>query len=90
MLLQKKLVRPTRSNKELNNIDMNWNVLGELVSYSINSDYKINFEEALKYLLAKIQPSSCHADRTTGSSSKSDLLTSLDIQYSPADVIQDY
>ena len=87
---QKKLVPPTRSNKELNNIDMNRNVLGELVSYSMNSDYKIDFEEALKYPLAKIQPSLCHADRTKWSSSKSDLLTALDIQYSPADVIQDY
>ena len=61
---QKKLVPPARSNKELNNIDMNRNVLGELVLYSMNSDYKIDFEEALKYPLAKIQPSLCHADRT--------------------------
>ena len=61
---QKKLVPPARSNKELNNIDMNGNILGELVSYSVNSDYKIDFEEALKYPLAKIQSSLCHADRT--------------------------
>ena len=31
-----------------------------------------------------------HADGTKQSSSKSDLLTFLDIQYSPTDVIQDY
>ena len=48
----------------MNNIDMNRNVLGELVLYSMNSDYKIDFEEALKYPLAKIQPSFCHTDRT--------------------------
>ena len=44
----------------------------------------------MKYPLAKIQPSLCHADGTKRSRSKSDLLTALDIQYSPADVIQDY
>ena len=32
----------------------------------------------------------CHADGTKQSSSKSDLITALDIQQSPADVIQDY
>ena len=69
---------------------MNRNVLGQLILHSLKSDYKINFEEAFKYLLAKILPSLYHADGTKRSSSKSDLLTSLAIQYSPADVIQDY
>ena len=69
---------------------MNRNVLGQLILHSLKSDYKINFEEAFKYLLAKILPSLYHADGTKRSSSKSDLLTSLDTQYSPADVIQDY
>ena len=32
---------------------MNRNVLGELVLYSLKSDYKMDFEEALKYPLAK-------------------------------------
>ena len=64
LLTKKKLVPPARSNKELNNIDMNQNFLGELVLYSMNSDYKIDFQGALKYPLAKIQPSLCHADRT--------------------------
>ena len=55
MLLTKKLAPPARSNKEPNNRDMNQNVLGQLVLYSLKSDYKINFEEALKYPLAKIK-----------------------------------
>ena len=50
----------------------------------------MDFEEALKYPLAKIPPSLCHSDETKWSSSKLDLLSALDIQYSPADVIQDY
>ena len=90
MILTKKLVPPACSNKEPNNIDMNRNVLGQLVSYWLKLDYKIDFEDALKYRLAKIQPSLYHADETKRSSSKLDLLTALDIQYSPADVIQDY
>ena len=69
---------------------MNRNILVKLILHSLKSDYKINFEEAFKYPLAKILPSLYHADGTKRSSSKSDLLTSLDIQYSPADVIQDY
>ena len=69
---------------------MNRNILGQLILHSLKSDYKINFEEAFKYPLAKILPSLYHADGTKRSSSKSDLLTALDIQYSPADVIQDY
>ena len=77
MLLTKKLIPPARSKKEPNNID-------------IKSDYKVDFEDALKYPQAKIPPSLCHADGTKRSSPKSDLLKALDIQYSPADVIQDY
>ena len=69
---------------------MNRNVLGQLILHSFKSDYKINFEEAFKYPLAKILPSLYHADGTKRSSSKPDLLTSLDIQYSSADVTQDY
>ena len=74
MLLTKKLISPARSNKESNNIDINRNVLGQLVSYSLKSDYKIDFEEALKYPLAKIPLSLCHANGTKRSSPKSDLL----------------
>ena len=51
---QKKLVPPILGNKEQHNIEINRNVLGQLVSYSLKSDYKIDFEEALKYPLAKI------------------------------------
>ena len=89
-LTKKKLVAPVRSNKEPNNIDMNQNVLGQVVSYSRKPEYEIDFEEALKYPLGKIQPSLCHTDGTKQISLKSDLLAALDIQYSPAYVIQDY
>ena len=44
MLLTKKLIPPARSNKEPNNIDINRNTLGQLVLYSLKSDYKIDFE----------------------------------------------
>ena len=56
----------------------------------MKSDYKIDLEEALNYPLAKILLSLCHADGTKRSSPKSDLLKALDIQYSPAHVIQDH
>ena len=49
----KKLVPPARINKEPNNIDMNWNVLGQLILFSMKPDYKIDFEEAFKYPLQK-------------------------------------
>ena len=84
---QKQLVAPACSNKETNNIDMSQNVLRQVVSYVLKSDYKIDFEEPLKYPLAKILPSLYHADGTKQSSLKLDLLTALDIQESPADVI---
>ena len=69
---------------------MNRNVLDQLILHWLKSDYKIIFEEAFRYPPAKILPSLYHADGTKQSSSKSDLLTSLDIQYSPANVIQDH
>ena len=84
---QKQLVAPACSNKDTNNIDMNQHVLGQIVSYLLKSDYKIDFEEALKYPLAKILPSLYYADGTKQSSLKLDLLKALDIQESPADVI---
>ena len=86
MFLTKKLIPPAHSNKEPNNIDINQNVLGQLILYSLKSGYKIDFEKALKYLLAKILLSLCHAGRTKRSSPKLDLLKALDIQYSTADV----
>ena len=86
MFLTKKLIPPAHSNKELNNID----ILGQLILYSLKSGYKIDFEKALRYLLAKIPLSLCHARGTKRSSPKLDLLKALDIQYSTADVIQDY
>ena len=90
MLLTKKLIPPARSNKEQNNVDINRNVLGQLVSYSMKSDYKIDIKDASKYPLAKIPLSLCHADKTKRSSPKANILKALDIQYSPADAIQDY
>ena len=90
MVLTKKNFPPARSNKEPNNIEIKRNVLGQLVSYSLKSDCKIDFEEAWKYLLAKILLSLCHTDWKKRSSLKSDLLKALDIQYSPADAVQDY
>ena len=89
MVLTKKFFPPARSNKEPN-IEIKRNVLGQLVSYSLKSDCKIDFEEAWKYLLAKISLSLCHTDWKKRSSLKSDLLKALDIQYSPADAVQDY
>ena len=64
MFLTKKLIPPAHSNKELNNIDIHQNVLGQLILYSLKSGYKIDFEKALKYLLAKIPLSLCHAGGT--------------------------
>ena len=64
MFLRKKLIPPAHSNKELNNIDIHQNVLGQLILYSLKSGYKIDFEKALKYLLAKIPLSLCHAGGT--------------------------
>ena len=61
MVLTKKFFPPARSNKEPN-IEIKRNVLGQLVSYSLKSDCKIDFEEAWKYLLAKISLSLCHTD----------------------------
>ena len=90
MVLTKKNFPPARSNKEPNNIEIKRNVLGQLVSYSLKSDCKIDFEEAWKYLVAKISLSLCHTDWKKRSSLKSDLLKALDIQYSPADAVQDY
>ena len=90
MILTKKLIPSAHSNKEPNNIDINRNVLGQLVSYSLKSDYKIDLGDALKYRLAKIPLSLCYADGTKRSSPKLDLLKALNIQCSPADVIQDY
>ena len=69
---------------------MNQNTLGQVISCSLKPDCKIDFEEAMKYRLAKIPPSLCLADWAKQSSSKLDFLTALDIQYSTADVIQDY
>ena len=89
MVLTKNFFPPARSNKEPN-IEIKRNVLGQLVSYSLKSDCKIDFEEAWKYLLAKISLSLCHTDWKKRSSLKSDLLKALDIQYSPADAVQDY
>ena len=43
---KKKLVAPVRSNKEPNNIDMDQNVLGQVVSYSVKPEYETDFEEA--------------------------------------------
>ena len=87
--MTKNFFPPARSNKEPN-IQIKRNVLGQLVSYSLKSDCKIDFEEAWKYLLAKISLSLCHTDWKKRSSLKSDLLKALDIQYSPADAVQDY
>ena len=89
MVLTKNFFPPACSNKEPN-IEIKRNVLGQLVSYSLKSDCKIDFEEAWKYLLAKISLSLCHTDWKKRSSLKSDLLKALDIQYSPADAVQDY
>ena len=87
---QKKLAPHVRSNKEPNNIDTNRNILGHLFWYSLKLNYKTEFEEVLKYPQAKILLLLCHADRTKSSNPKSDLLKALDIQYWPADVMQDY
>ena len=87
---QKKLAPHARSNKEPNNIDTNRNILGHLFWYSLKLNYKTEFEEVLKYPQAKILLLLCHADRTKSSNPKSDLLKALDIQYWPADVMQEY
>ena len=64
--------------KNLTTVEVNRNILGKLLSYSMNTENKIDFKEALKYPLSPVPLSLCHADGTKKSCKKADIYNGID------------
>ena len=76
ILTNKKITTVKRSN-QVKYIEVNRNILGKLMSYSVNHEKRIDFAEALKYPLSPSPLSISHPDGTKRSCNKSDLLPLL-------------
>ena len=64
--------------KNLTTVEVNRNILGKLLSYSMKTENKIDFKEALKYPLSPVPLSLCHADGTKKSCKKADIYNVID------------
>ena len=66
------------SSKNPTTVQVNRNILGKLLSYSIKTENKIDFKEALKYPLSPVPLCLCHADGTKRSRKKADIYDIID------------
>ena len=59
-------------------VEVNRNILGKLLSYSMKTENKIDFKEALKYPLSPVPLSLCHVVGTKRSYKKADIYSVID------------
>ena len=76
-LIKNKLIKTVKRSNQVSSIEVNRNILGKLLSHSINHNKRIDFSEALKYPLSPTPLSISHPDAKKRSCNKSDLLLPL-------------
>ena len=79
--IDKSLIERKRApfhQKNAKTVEVNRNILGKLLSYSMQTENKIDFKEDLKYPLSPVLLSLCHADGTKRSCKKADIYNVID------------
>ena len=61
------------SRKTPTTVNVNKNILGKLISHSVKTENKTDFNEALKYPLSPVPLRLCNADGTKRSCKKADI-----------------